>query len=93
MNLVLLYVAAAAWILGYCVIVYLYFAPCRNGCERRIISADENGRLTRGLPPRSARNAFFELAAAFFFVPVVLLVVLGGVVRDRWGRRRDSDAT
>jgi len=54
----LLYIVAALWVIGWGVIVYLYFAPCRCGLN-----------LNR---PASFRQAFFDLAGAFFFVPFVL---------------------
>jgi hypothetical protein len=65
----LIYIAAALWILGYGVIVYLYFAPWRCGLHI-------NRRTT-------FRQAFFELAAAFFFVPVALFTALQHWLRAR----------
>jgi hypothetical protein len=65
----LIYIAAVLWILGYGVIVYLYFAPCRCGLHL-------NRRTT-------FRQAFFDLAAAFFFVPVCLWFALHHRIRER----------
>ena len=65
----LIYITAALWILGWGVIVYLYFAPCRCGLH-----------LNR---KPSFRQAFFELAGAFFFVPVALFVLLKHRIRER----------
>jgi len=65
----LLYIAAGLWVAGWVFIVYLYFAPCRCGLN-----------LNR---PASFRQAFFDLAAAFFFVPVAMVVYLRQWIRER----------
>jgi hypothetical protein len=88
----LLYIGAAFWLLGYGFVVYLYFTPCRRECDSHIVTTDASGRVIRGLPARSVRSAFFELAAAFFFVPLVLLLLLGEVLRARRAARQDQDA-
>ena len=65
----LIYIAASLWVLGYGVIVYLYFAPCRCGLH-----------LNRRA---SFRQTLFELAGAFFFVPIFLWLALQHRIQER----------
>ena len=59
---IVLYISGALWVAGWGFIVYFYFAPCRCGLHL--------GRSTK------LRQAFFDLAAAFFFVPIALAVLI-----------------
>ena len=86
-----LYISAALWVAGWGFIVCLYFAPCKRRCESAMLISDSQGHVTRGLPRRSVRSAFFELAGAFFFVPWILGVYLWGLIRDRHTRRAGEE--
>ena len=65
--LTLLYITLALWVVGWGVIVYLYFTPCRCGSHTA--------------RPRTFRQIFFDLAAAFFLVPFTLTALITDRVR------------